>query len=605
MLTNKNVINFIYGINNKIKFNKNFNMVSLTTICFDIFVLESLLPLCSGIKTVIANHEEQTIPKALNAFCLKNDIKILQTTPSKLMLLISNENSLEYIRKLKYILVGGEAVPSNLIKKLKELTNAKIFNMYGPTETTVWSTIKDLTDTQKITIGTPIANTYTYILDNNLNILPIGIPGNLFIGGDGVGNGYLNRDDLTKEKFIDNPFVSNTKMYNTGDIAKLTPNGDIDYIGRSDFQVKIHGLRIELGEIEKQISSFENISNTAVCVKKDTSDREILCAYFTANKKINLTILKEYLRKKLPTYMIPAYLKQLDDFKYTPNGKIDRKNLPTPEFTKNITNIVNPETNTEKLITKLVENILSIKPVSITDNLFDIGADSLTALRLQIELLNENINVPYADIFKFNTIKDLALRIDSNITTEVTPQNNNYDYTEINKVISKNNINNIQDLKYTPIENVILTGATGFLGAHILNELMQKDITIYCLIRRNKKGTPGEERLKNRLNFYFGNKYDNEFGKKIIVIEADISEENLKLSKSNYELLKNKTKYIINSAANVKHYGYYSDFEKVNVNGVKNLITFALKENKKFIQISTTSVSRKYFSRRKIKIKQF
>ena len=138
-------------------------MVSLTTICFDIFVLESLLPLCSGITTVIANSEEQTIPKALNELVLKNDIKILQTTPSKLMLLISDKNSIEYVKKLKYILIGGEAIPSNLVKKLKFLTKSKIFNMYGPTETTVWSTIKDLSNTRNITIGTPISNTYTYI----------------------------------------------------------------------------------------------------------------------------------------------------------------------------------------------------------------------------------------------------------------------------------------------------------------------------------------------------------------------------------------------------------------------------------------------------------
>ena len=226
----------------RIKFDKKFNMVSLTTICFDIFVLESLLPMCTGITTVIANSEEQTTPQNLNALCLKNNIKILQTTPSKLMLLISNDNSLEYIKNLEYILVGGEAVPSNLVKKLKKLSNAKIFNMYGPTETTVWSTIKDLTQTSLITIGTPIANTYTYILDDNKQVLPIGVNGNLFIGGDGVGNGYLNRPELTAEKFIDNPFVPGTKMYDTGDIARLMPNGDIIYSGRSDFQVKIHGL---------------------------------------------------------------------------------------------------------------------------------------------------------------------------------------------------------------------------------------------------------------------------------------------------------------------------------------------------------------------------
>lgn len=600
MLTNRGVVNLIYDINNRFKFNKNYNMVSLTTICFDIFVFESIYPLCTGITTIITNEEEQNIPQHLNKLCLKNDVKILQTTPSRLMLLLNDENSLEFFRKLKYIVMGGEAVPVNLIKKLKNITKAHLINGYGPTETTVYASFKNLTDTDDINIGTPVANTSMYILDNNMNVLPIGVPGNLYIGGDGVGRGYLNREDLTKEKFINNPFIPGEIMYDTGDVAKFKLNGDVDYIGRSDFQVKIHGLRIELGEIEKQVSSFDNISNAAVCVKKDSSNRDILCSYFLANTEISLNELKEYLRKRLPAYMIPAYFKQLTDFKYTPNGKIDRKSLPNPEFIRKASEIVAPETDTEKLVAKLVENILSVNPISITDNLFDIGADSLTALRLQIELLNENINVPYADIFKFNTIKDLALRIDANITTEVTLQNNDYDYTEINKLILKNNINSIQNLEYTPIENVILTGATGFLGAHILNELIEKNITVYCLIRRDKNSITIEEKLKNRLNFYFGNKLDNEFGNKIILVESDISEEGLKLSKSNYQLLKNNAKYIINSAANVKHYGYYSDFKKINVNGVKNLIDFSLKENLKFIQISTASVSRKYFSWRKI-----
>lgn len=607
ILTHKNVINFIYGVMDKIKFSQNLNMVSLTTICFDIFVLESLLPMCTGITTVIANSQEQTVPQSLNALCLKNNVKILQTTPSKLMLLISNENSLEYVKNLEYILVGGEAVPSNLVKKLKKLSNAKIFNMYGPTETTVWSTIKDLTSSNIVTIGTPIANTYTYILDDNNQVLPIGVNGNLFIGGDGVGKGYLNRPDLTDEKFIDNPFVPGTKMYNTGDIARLTSNGDIVYSGRSDFQVKIHGLRIELGEIEKQISSYPGISNTAVCVKKDLSERDMLCAYFMADKLININKLKEYLKTKIPVYMIPIYFKQMEDFEYTPNGKIDRRNLPNPEFINSVKEIVAPETETEKLLTKILEKILAITPISITDNIFDIGADSLTALRLQIELLNEHINIPYADIFKFNTIKDLSLRIDSNISSEVTPQNKDYDYEKINELISKNNKEALKNIEYHPIENVILTGATGFLGAHILQELMDNyNIKIYCLVRPPLTGGDSiEEKLKNKLRFYFGNKYDHEIGRRIVLIHSDMTNENLGLSEENYNLLKNNCKYIINSAANVKHYGYYSEFERINVFGVKNLIKFALAENMKFIQISTTSVSGNTLVGEKSKLNNF
>ncbi len=592
MLTHKGVVNLIYSIKNRFKFNNNYNMVSLTTICFDIFVFESIYPLCTGMTTVITNSDEQNIPQFLNKLCKKNNVKILQTTPSRLGLLLNDENSLDFIRNAKYIVMGGEAVPPNLIKKLKNLTNARLINGYGPTECTVYASFKDLTDTDEINIGTPVANSHMYILDNNMNVLPIGVPGNLYISGDGVGKGYLNRDNLTEEKFINDLFNPGKIMYDTGDVAKFMPNGDVYYIGRSDFQVKIHGLRIELEEIEKQISSFKNISTSAVCVKKDSSQRDILCAYFIADRIISINNLKEYLRKKLPTYMIPLYFKQITEFKHTPNGKIDRKNLPTPEFAKNITKIISPETETEKLLTKIVQNILAINPISITDNLFDLGADSLTALRLQIDLLSEGINVPYSDIFKYNTIKDLALRIDSNINTEVTLHDDNYDYTKINDLLSKNNIKNIQELKYEKLGNVILTGATGFLGIHILNEILSTSQSIvYCLIRKGNNGLSIEDKLKDRLNSYFGNKFDNELGKRIIPIESNICDENLELSKYNYDFLKENSTCIINCAANVKHYGYYSDFENVNVIGTKNLIKLAISGNLKFIQISTASVS--------------
>ena len=246
MITVANVVNFVYGILKEVPFEKNTIMGSLTTMCFDIFVLESLLPMMSGLTTVIASFEEQTIPQKLDKMCKRNNITVLQTTPSKFFLLISDDNSLEYVRNLKHLLLGGEAFPSTLLAKIKEISKTKIFNVYGPTETTVWSFIKELTNTDIITIGKPLCNQCGYVLDDDLNILPSGIPGNLYIGGLGVTNGYLGRDDLTNEKFIKNPLDKNEKIYNTGDVVKLLKNGEILYIGRSDFQVKINGLRIEL-----------------------------------------------------------------------------------------------------------------------------------------------------------------------------------------------------------------------------------------------------------------------------------------------------------------------------------------------------------------------
>lgn len=460
----------------------------------------------------------------------------------------------------------------------------------GPTETTVWSSVKSLTNESKITIGKPIANTQMYILDSNKKLLPVGFSGDLYIGGDGLSSGYFNKETLTKQRFIENPYIESDTIYNTGDLAKWMPNGEIDYIGRSDFQVKLRGLRIELGEIENRISDFPDILKVIVNVQRDEHDREFLCAYFTANTKVSITNLKKYISNYLPAYMIPTYFMQLESFKYTPNGKIDRKILPKPEFSSNEKEIILPENDLEKKISKIFEDLLNISPISINDSFFDIGGDSILALRLQLELMNQNINITYSDIFKFNTIKELALKISSNNNDSIETISD-YDYTNINNIISKNNVNALDNISKKELGDVVLTGVTGFLGAHILDYILSNtNSNVYCLVRKNSSSSI-EEKVLSKLHYYFGNKYDDEISKRIFIVLSDITKDDLGLSKTDYKILQNKVSCVINSAALVKHFGYYSEFEKINVLGVKNLIEFCKNTNTKLVQISTTSVS--------------
>jgi len=589
-ITHQNVNNFIEGVISNIKFDN--VIVSITTICFDIFVLESILPLQKGLTVVLANEEEQTIPQLLNELCLKNNVTMIQTTPSKFSLLTSDENSLEFIKNMKTIMLGGEPFPNNLLQKIRELSSCKIYNMYGPTETTVWSSIKDLTNSKNITIGTPIANTTMYILDNNLNVVPIGMAGTLYIGGDGLSAGYLNREELTNEKFILNPHNSE-KIYNTGDLAKWTENGELICLGRSDFQVKIRGLRIELEEIEKAILSFKGIEKAVVSVNTDSLNRQVLCAYFTSKLRVSVSELKQYLGMFLPNYMLPTYIIQLNDFKYTPNGKIDKKALPVPDFTTERKRVILPKTETENKISKIWENLLCISPISTADNFFEIGGDSLVALKMQIELLKQNINVSYAEIFKYNTIKKLSALIDEKSNTSDLSLDiyANYDYSNINQVLNNNIISNLSNLSASPIGNVLLTGVTGFLGAHILDYLMKNtSINVYCLVRKDHSITLLDKVL-NKLHFYFGEIYDDLINKRIFIINSDLEQDKLGLSDEKIQTLSNKISCVINSAALVKHYGDYKDFESVNVTSVKKLIDFCKKYNKKLIQISTISVS--------------
>lgn len=590
-ITHKNVNNFIQGTTSKIQFEK--VIVSITTICFDIFVLESILPLQKGITIVIANESEQTIPELLNQLCIKHGVTMLQTTPSKFSLLISDNSSLEYLKKLKVIMLGGEPFPYKLLQKIKGLTKAKIYNMYGPTETTVWSSIKDLTDTDNINIGTPISNTTMYILDNNLKLLPTNVPGKLYIGGDGVCKGYLNNQDLTNRRFLDNPYNNYQKIYDTGDLAKWSDNGELVYLGRSDFQVKIRGLRIELGEIEKIFLTFKGIENVKVTATKDSFDRQILCAYFISKNRIPVAELKQYLSMFLPNYMLPTYIMQIDDFKYTPNGKIDVKSLPEPNFVNTNKHIILPKTDTECKISKIWEKLLCISPISVLDNFFEIGGDSLLALKMQIVLLKENINVTYAEIFKYNTIRKLSTFIDKkmNIIDTSLDSYANYDYSNINNVLSKNNIDNLSNLTYNPIGNVLLTGVTGFLGAHILDYLIKNtDIKIYCLVRKDPSISLTDKVL-NKLHFYFGNIYDNLINKRIFIINSDLTQDKLGLTDEKLFSISNNISCVINTAAVVKHYGNYSDFEAINTTSVRKLIEFCERYNKRLIQISTISVS--------------
>lgn len=407
MLTHRNINNFILGTTNIIDFSKDKVMVSLTTICFDIFVLEIWASLTKGLCVVIANETEQKDVSCFNSLCLKYNVNMIQTTPSRLSAFLDNPNELNYLSNLTDILVGGEPLPETLLKKLKQLSNAKIYNMYGPTETAVWSTIKDLSNTDTITIGKPIANTTCYVLDENKNLLPTFIPGELYIGGDGVSKGYLNREELTKEKFVSSPFDENSLIYNTNDLAYFTDNGELVHLGRTDFQVKIRGYRVELGEIENIISSFSGI-NSCVVICHKVGNKQVLCAYYTCNSSINISALKNFVLQKLPAYMVPAHFIKVDAMPHTPNGKIDRKafkfddNCESYEF-------VAPKNEIEQKLYDIIVSITHVDKFSMTDNLFNIGMDSIDIMNLSTQIHTAfGADISVKDMYEIDSIFTLS-----------------------------------------------------------------------------------------------------------------------------------------------------------------------------------------------------
>ncbi|MGE5474548.1 MAG: amino acid adenylation domain-containing protein [Ignavibacteriales bacterium] len=416
MINHLAVNNFIKAITDKIDFNSNKAILNITTISFDIFVLETLLPLTTGLKVIIPNEEQHRLPKYINELMVKNNILMLQTTPSRMQMIIADEQSHEFFKNLTEVMVGGESFPQTLLEKLRSLTNAKIYNMYGPTETTVWSSIKEFTDSDIINIGKPIANTQMYILDKNNNQVPIGIIGELYIGGDGLSKGYFGREELTRERFIENPFIPNSKIYKTGDLARWYSGGEIEHLGRTDFQVKIRGFRIELEEIENQLLKNESIEKTVVIAKEDASGKKFLIAYIVSKKEISIPELKSFLLQELPDYMIPAYFMRIDSLPLTPNGKVNRNMLPDPDGNNELTvEYVPPSNPIEEWLVKTWEKILDIKRAGINDNFFDFGGDSLDASILITDISKEyGVDISYAEMIKIPTIKQLANYIREN-----------------------------------------------------------------------------------------------------------------------------------------------------------------------------------------------
>jgi surfactin family lipopeptide synthetase B len=409
MITNINLVNFLFGINKELKINDSDSLVSITTISFDIFGLEIWLTLINGAKLVLANEQQKTDSRLLNELCITNNVNIIQTTPTKLNMLISNNKYLSYIENMSKILLGGENLPYEYIKKLKNITKSQIFNVYGPTETTIWSTIKNITNQENITAGKPIQNTKVLVLDSKKRILPIFVEGELVISGDSVSKGYYNNNKLTKEKFLYSEIIEDI-IYFTGDLAKFNKNGEIKILGRTDFQVKINGQRIELEEIEKTIQSYKNISNVIVVVKDNS---KLLCFYKLENniKFIDENELKNYLYSKLPLYMVPVIYQEIQDIPLTPNGKTDRKKLLEQENSNIYLDseiVEKPKNRVQKKLLDILEKKLGVNNIGIGTNIFKYGIDSLSIINIVIEINSVfNTSIETQNIMKCSTIKDI------------------------------------------------------------------------------------------------------------------------------------------------------------------------------------------------------
>lgn len=380
-------------------------LLAVTTLSFDIAALELYLPLISGAKVVIATREDAVDGEKLASLIDEKSISFFQATPATFRLLL--EADFEGSDKLT-VLCGGEAYERELADKML-LRCKRFINVYGPTETTVWSTLDEIKpDGDKIHIGKPIANTTVYVLDNNLKRVPIGVEGELYIGGLGVARGYRNLPKLTDEKFMADPFSDCGRMYKTGDIVKLTAECKLLYISRKDNQVKIRGYRIELGEIETLINTLEGVKQCVVIDKLLNGNKAIVAYIKPSKQNLNVTSLRASLKEKLPGYMLPSAFACVDEFPLTPNGKINKRALADLEV--NTTTRSNDSINDiEKAITSVWQSVLTTGDFDRNSSFFDVGGNSLLMAQVRSKLkklLGREISM--MELFRYPTVKTLA-----------------------------------------------------------------------------------------------------------------------------------------------------------------------------------------------------
>ncbi len=405
---------FLNSVSEQIRFEPGQTHLAITTIGFDISIMELFLPICGGACVVLASRDEAREATRLCRLIASSDADSMQATPSHWEMVLREDPTC--LRDLR-ILCGGEALPRQLAHELLRATDREVYNLYGPTEATIWSNVHQLTEADVsvtapalVTIGKPLSGYRLYVLDHCLEPRPAGVVGDLYIAGEALARGYLKRPALTAERFVADPFADSvSRMYRTGDLARWRPDGSIEFLGRGDQQIKLRGFRIELGEIEAALKSQPEIAHAAVIVREDgTTGKELVAYLVPSGKELpDLSSLRRDLSARLPDYMVPSAFVSLPVLPLTPNGKLDRRALPAPE--RQTESYRAPRMPEEEMLCGIFADVLSLDRIGVDDNFFALGGHSLTATRLvsQIRAMLK-IDVPLKLLFEAPSVAQLA-----------------------------------------------------------------------------------------------------------------------------------------------------------------------------------------------------
>lgn len=603
MVEHRSVIRLVKNTN-YIDFYPEDQILLTGAVSFDATTFEVWGALLNGLTLHLVDETILLDPDKLGSYIHHHQITILWLTASLFTQMVNLNINL--FQGLRVLLAGGDVLSTDHVNQLiRTYPQLKIINGYGPTENTTFSTtyLIERPLNTSIPIGTPIANSTAFVMNADRKLVPVGCKGELFVGGDGLARGYFNLPDLTAERFVNHPYLNHERLYRTGDIVRLQEDGCIEFMGRKDNQIKIRGFRIELGEIEFNLQNRTDLKEATVILNKDTAGNKMLVAFVVPKENFDPDLLKSELNENLPQYMVPSQFFQFDRLPLNQNGKVDKKALT--EYLNDAQNsrqVLLPTNDSEKYLYQIWKENLNINQFSIEDNFYDLGGNSISAIQIQMQI-NDAYSLTLNDFFKYPTVKLLSDYLTKKNTSALDPYECIVEqFDEIQNKLEKFELaepvfgKQMPSVHTNPMQthspkNILLTGGTGFLGIHLLYDfLVNTNVNCTCIVRA-RSNVDALIRIKEKWGYYFPDLDYGQYQHRVDVIAGDLTQPMMGLDEEIYHPLTLAVDSILNSAANVKHFGPYSEFYKDNVQSVIHLCEFAMTGHAKILHhVSTLSV---------------
>ncbi len=595
-LEHRNLVAYAYGSAKDNYYASNCVTAAYASFGFDVNMADTFCTLLNGGTLHLIPEEMRMNLDELALYFDENGITQCLLTTQVGVQFVQNHPKM---KTLRYLTLGGEKLPSLDPSKLNYTLN----NGYGPTENCCGVSLFPVKRWESnIPIGKPMKTIHAYILDKTNHRLPAGAAGEYCLSGPQVSRGYLNQEEKTKIAYEDCPY-NEWRMYHTGDVVRYREDGNVEFVGRKDGQVKIRGFRIETKEIESTIREYKGIKDVTVQAYSYPSGGKYLAAFVVFDGELNISDLNNFIKAKLPSYMVPTITMPIAKIPLTVNQKVDKKALPEPKIESK--NYIAPSNKIEEDFAEIFGKILGIDKVSADSDFFELGGSSINAMKVVIAANKKGYPIVYKDVFDHGELSSLASyaaslgkKVETSSTVKIEGKEANsrlgdgtseigpdgYDYSSINDLLSKNTLEAFKNNPKEELKDVLLIGATGFLGSHVFAELLKdRSRKVYCLLRQ-KEGTSTLERFLKIIHYYHGVALDEQIKNQVIIIEGDAT------SKEALKDFDVDGLTVINCAASVKHFAKDNEIEKTNVDTVINLIDYCLKHDSRLVHVSTESV---------------